>query len=367
MYAWSTVKMKKIIAILVILPIILSCMLYSNPSLGESNFPLRKTLTTRIEADIKEIAVGNNWIAVRTDHAVIALDIETLKTLWKLELQVSSSGEGFQMLDDRLITASEEQLILIDKQGNKKEIDVDPDVKTITRILGVYSDYIYVVGGPEWDLEAYDISQNRMLWKSRIGRNVGNVFYDPIKNIAYLTKGDLVRAYDNSSGKVLWEKVDIYGQGTLYSSGILYMPVQNNIKNTVRLAAVDGANQETLWEKDVSYPADFKASSATVIDNLLIYRGFGMIAVDKSNGNLVWTTLSVDEEFYDIPVEFDGVIYVKGHGTGAVYAISMKDGTIIGHARLEDIGGTVISGRIFALKDGIVFNTINEIVIYKAK
>jgi hypothetical protein len=280
---------------------------------------------------------------------------------------VSTFGEGFQIVTDILVTASEEQIILIDKQGKKKEIDIDVDVKKILRILGVYSDYIYIVGGPEWTFEAYDIPQNKMLWKLRVGRKVGEVFYDPAVNMVYITSDDLVRAYDNSSGILVWEKAGAYGQGTLYASGILYVPLQNNVKNTFRLAAIEGRSQETLWEKDISYPVDIKASHATVIDNLLIYRGTGIIAVDKSNGGLVWTTPSVGEEFYDIPAEFNGVIYMKGIGTGTVYAISLDDGIILGHVRLEDIGTDGVSGRIFTLKDGIVFNTRHEIVVYKAK
>ena len=105
--------MKKIVLLLMLLPVILACMLYSSPTLGEVNFPLKKTLTMPIDADIKEIAVGDSWIAVRTDNAVIALDIDTLKTLWTLDIRVNALGEGFQMRHDRLITASEEQLILI--------------------------------------------------------------------------------------------------------------------------------------------------------------------------------------------------------------------------------------------------------------
>ena len=360
--------MKKLLLVLTTLPIILSCMLYSSPPLGESNFPLKKVLTTSIKADIQGIAVGDTWIAVRTQDAIIAFDIDTLKELWTLDIQVSALRENFQMVNDILVAASEEQIFLIDRRGNKKEIDVDAEVKQIIRMLGAYSNYIYIVGGPEWTLEAYDISQNKMLWKSRAGRNVGDVFYDPSNNIAYLTRNDFVRAYDNSSGKVLWEKRDVFGVGTLYESGILYVPVPTNVEDAFRLAAINGASQESLWEKDIPYPADIRASHSTIIDNLLIYRGDGMIAVDKSDGDLVWTTPSVGDEFYDIPVEFDSVIYVKGLDTGAVYAISLNDGTVIGQTRLEDLGPIdVASGGVYALKDGIVFNTKNEIVIYKAK
>lgn len=357
--------MKKFAIWLIIIPVILSCMLEKNMPLGETNFPLAKARAIAIETKIEEIALGNTWIAVQTENSIIALDINTFETLWTIDMQVNVFGEGFQIVDDMLVTISEDQLIIVDRQGNKKVRDLNADVKQVVEILGAYPNYVYIVGGSYWSLEAYDLSEDRMLWKSRVGRTVGDVFYDPSNNIAYLTRSTSVRAYDNSSGQVLWERDNVYGQGSLYSSGILYVSVPNNSESRFRLIAINGVSQEILWEKDIPHPADIKATSSTVIDNLLIYRGSGMIAVDRINGNVVWTTPDVGEEFYGIPVEFDGVIYAKGEATGTVYAISFDDGTVLGHTRVDDSGYAEVSGRIFALKDGIMFSTRNEIIVYK--
>src|SRR5258706_2146618 len=146
--------MKKIIYILLILRVIFSCVLVKTPPLGEHNFPLRQVKKVSIGGEIKEIAVGNTWVAVQTPDAITALDIDTFKKLWTLKIQVNPFKEGFKIVDDMLVTASEKQIIMLDKQGNKKEIDVDDDVKTITRILEVNSGFIYLVEGPEWTLQA---------------------------------------------------------------------------------------------------------------------------------------------------------------------------------------------------------------------
>jgi outer membrane protein assembly factor BamB len=93
-----------------------------------------------------------------------------------------------------------------------------------------------------------------------------------------------------------------------------------------------------------------------------------MIAIDKSNGEKIWESDGVGEEFSTIPVEFDGVIYTMGIASSTVFAISFDDGSLIGTANLESdspFGGSFES--IYSLKDGIIFNTRNLVVIYKIK
>jgi outer membrane protein assembly factor BamB len=360
--------MKKIALALLILPIMLSCMLFANPPLGESNFPLTKVLTIPVDGEVEEIAIADTWIAVHTYEKIIAMDIETQKMLWSINMQVDHYGESFKIINNTLIAASQDQIILVDKQGQKREIALEP-IKgpiNIIKVASIYPNHVYVIRG-EWILEVYDISENTMLWKMFVGRRMGNVFYDSSNNVAYVTTDDSLRAFDNSSGKLLWEMIGVFGQSVLFEAGVLYVPEQAGVDNAFRLAAIDAASQTKLWEKDIAKSPNYSVSNRTIIDNLLVVSGNGMIAISKSNGEQVWTTPGVGEEFYTVPVKFDGVIYAKGIATGAVYAISLDDGTIIGHVRLEDIGFDTANGDVYVLKDGIVFNTRNDIVIYKAK
>lgn len=358
--------MKKFVLAITSLPILLSCVLYSTPPLGDTNFPLKKFQSVPIGETIRDIAIGDTWIAVQTNDSIIGLDIDTFITLWKIDVRVNLFGEGFEIVGDRLVTISEDQkLILVDRKGNKEEKALDDDVTTVVRIPGIYPDYVYVVGGGYWSLEVYDLAQDKMLWKSKVGRNIGPVFYDPANNIAYLTKGDSITAYENSSGKILWKKENVYGSGALFDSGILYVSASSSTEGSFMLAAIEGINQATLWEKDIVRPADIEASTSTLIGNLLIFIGYGMFAIDKTDGELVWTVPSIGEEFIETPVEFNGVIYLR-ENTGTVFAISPEDGTIIGHVKLEERDRSdKVYGGVHSLKDGIVFNTKNALVIYK--
>ena len=357
--------MKKIVIMLLILPIMLSCMLYAEPPLDESDFPLKQVLVLPVDGDIQGIAVADTWVVVHTYDKIIAMDIDTQKTLWSMDFQViTPHGKGFLMNNDTLIAASFDQIIVVNKLGEKKEINLDPDTKTITKILGVYSNYLYVVGGSEWTFAVYDISKNIMLWKMFVEREISDVVYDVSNNVVYVPTFSL-RAFDNLSGKLLWE---MGGIGAIGDSevDILYVFSQTNIDNSFGLAAIDTVNQKKFWEKDIAISSSYSVSNLTIIDNLLIISGSELLAINKSNGEQVWATASVGEEFYT-PVEYDGVIYVKTGATGSVYAISPDDGAVIGHVRLEDIGFGVANGGVYKLKDGIVFNTRNAIVIYKAK
>jgi outer membrane protein assembly factor BamB len=358
--------MKKLVLAITFLPILLSCVLYSTPPLGDTNFPLKKSQSIPIGETIRDIAIGDTWIAVQTNNSIIGLDIDTFATLWKIDVRVNVFGEGFKIVGDRLVTISEGQkLILVDRNGNKEEKALDDDVTTVVRIPGIYPDYVYVVGGSYWSLEVYDLVQDKMLWKSKVGRSIGPVFYDPANNIAYLTKDDSITAYENSSGKVLWKKENVYGRGALFDSGILYVSASSSVEGAFTLAAIEGVSQATLWEKDIVRPTDIKASDQTLIGNLLIFRGYGMFAIDKTNGELVWTVPSIGEEFIETPVEFNGLIYIR-EDTGSVFAISLKDGTIIGHVKLEERDRSdKVYGGVHTLRDGIVFNTKNDLVIYK--
>ena len=361
--------MKKIALALLTLSIMLSCMLYASPQLGELDFPLKKVLEFPMEGVIKEIAVADTWIAVEAYDAIVALDINTQEPLWSMNMETNDYGESFKMINNELFVASQDHIILIDRQGQKKEINLEPNDDTINiiRVASVYPGYLYVIRGSAWTLEVYDIAKNVLLWKMVVGRSIGKVFYDVSNNIVYITIDESVRAFDNSSGTLLWEKNEVLGQGILFESGILYVPVITKLDNVYRYLAIDLAAQKTFWEKEIFKPSDFKAIHQTIINDLFVISGNGMIAIDKASGNQMWTTPRVGEEFYTIPIEFEGTIYVQGNSTGAVYAISPDNGAVIGHVRLEDRGLDTASGGLYALKDGIVFSTRNAIVIYNAK
>lgn len=361
--------MNKILSVLLVLSFIFSCFLYSTPPLGETNFPLKQVTEIPISGVIKKIAIGNTWIAIQTYDAVTALDLDTFEKLWTLNIQVSRFGSGFLMDEDMLVTASEEQIILLDKQGNQREIDVDDDVKTIIRILDVNSGYIYIVGGPKWTLEAYDYSQNTMLWKKRVGRGIIDVSYDATNKFAHVTMDDAVYVNDNLTGKTLQKIPRQYGEHLI--DGVLYTFPNIDRSDTethYEINAVDIKTQKTLWHNSFVLPANNYVGGLLIVGNLLIFSGDGMVALDKSNGQQSWKIDgdTFGEELDIPPVELGNIIFAIGYASDTVFAISADDGSIIGTANLESDGPFGNSyGEVFRLEDSILFNTSNSVVIYK--
>lgn len=367
--------MKRIIPALLVLPIIFSCVLVKTPPLGEHNFPLKQVAKISIEGVIN-IAVGDAWIAVSTPENIVAMDINLQKILWTIKFSVDGYSK-FQIVNDVLFAASQDQIIMVDKQGNEREIALAPLQETfsssinIIKLISVYPNYLYVIRGSTWNLEAYDISKNTLLWRKQVGRGISDVSYDSLNQLVYVTVGDVVYVDDSLTGEFIQKMTrrskEHLVDGILYS--LTYLD-SSNAETHYEISAVDAATQKTLWQNSFVLPANNRVGDFLTFDNLLIFSGDGMVAFDKSSGEQIWKidVHTFGEEFYFPPVEFDNVIYAMGNASGTVFAVSKDDGSIIGTANLEqDNFLSASSGEIFRLKDGILFTTSNSVVIYKNK
>jgi outer membrane protein assembly factor BamB len=373
--------MKKIIPAILILPIMLSCMLYSTPTLGETNFPLQQVASIPISENIEEISVGDTWIAVRTDDTITAIDINTYEILWSMDMQVSSFNNGFRITNDNLVAASKEKIVLIDRQGQQRELKLKPRKAEINilRLEAIYPDYLYVFRGDKWILEAYDITNNVLLWEVYPGRPA--IIYDASTKIAYVIRSDLISAVDNQSGKVLWEQIrrekkllpDNFTLGVLSATldeNVLYIYERTRDRDYYRITAIDVKTQKELWMKDFVFSVTRSITNLTVIDEFLLANGgHGLIALDKHDGEQIWETRGTGEDLSTEPFKFDNIIYVMGGASATVFAISPSDGSIIGMANLEKDNpfGIGSSKNLYDLKDGILFTTKNSVVIYKEK
>jgi outer membrane protein assembly factor BamB len=362
--------MKKVISILFILPMILSCVLVSTPPVGETNFPLQQVASIPVDGEIQQIAVADTWIAVSTYGHITALDKDSQQILWDLDFNALNEENRFQMVNDTVIASSYDQIILIDKNGQKKEIVLSPqkDSNNIIKIAAVTRDYLYVVRGSSWILEAYDSSKNALVWETPVGRGgADNVFYDPTSGSVYIVGGS-VSALENLNGNLLWEQEE----DTLlaaFEDGILYVYEEVDPKDNYRIVAIDVRSREELWTKDFVFSPASGINQLTIIDNLLIASAGKLIALDKSNGDQIWSA-SVGETFYTAPIKFDGNLYVMGGVSSTAFAISPDDGSVIGTANLdgdENLFSADPLSKVHTLDDGIVFNTKLSVVIYKTK
>jgi len=360
--------LKKIFALFLIFSSVCSCSpsLNSSPSVSEE-FPLVQAFAIPHKGEIKGIAVSNDWFAYHTLDAITAIDVNSQKTLWTEKFQATSFGDGFQIINGRLVAISNDQIVSWNKQGQREELikfDSPDSPVNIIMIPMLYQNYAYIIRGSQWTLEAYDTSNKRMLWK--IDR-IENAFYDPSRNIAYLiTRDGDIQAVDNANGTLLWRHSASVAHG-VYSSNVLYICEKMKSDGHYEMAAFDVQNQKELWRTNYTDLSESNVYKLTIVSQFLVAGArSGVMAFDKTSGARVWA-VNVGEPVETSPIEFNGVIYAKGVFSRAVYAISLTDGSIIEALDLEKetlfTTGDIYTG-IYKLPNGIVFSDGDAIYAY---
>lgn len=361
---------KNAIAIALILSMC-SCSLFTPPALGDKDFPLVQSFTFPVNGEIRGIAVNDKWLAYHTTKEITAIDINTQELLWQMEFPTISSDDGFQMINDRLIASSRNQIISLDMQGQREDLLIlepgDYSSEYILDVSDIYQNYAYLILGPLWTLEVYDTSKKVVLWKADI---IQDAFYVSSTNIVYvITRGGEIQALDNSNGALLWQ----YSGNVVhsaYSAGVLFLSEHIKSDGHYDLLAFDVKNKEELWRKTFTETSENEVYKLTTIGRYLIVgTQSGLLAFDINNGTQVWE-INVEEPIETSPVEFNGVIYAKGVYTSTIYALSLPDGSLIGVADLQKEGFSItadIYTGVYEFSEGIVFSTKDSIFIYKFK
>lgn len=115
----------------------------------------------------------NTWIAVYTPNQITAIDIDTQKILWNINFTVDIILDyQFQAVDDELVAVSTDQIILLNRAGEKKVINLQSHGYDfdIIQLAAVYPNYLYIIRNSMRFIEAYDISKNEMVWSLPNGR-----------------------------------------------------------------------------------------------------------------------------------------------------------------------------------------------------
>lgn len=333
-------------------------------------FPLVETSSFDLKSTIENVAVSDAWMAIQTSDSLRAIDINSLTTLWEMPFRVDNSMVNqFLIIEDSfLVAASKDEINLIDKAAKVTAINLSSSEEDVWKIIAVYPGYLYVLRGPNWILEAYDIDKNILLWKAVVGRGGTNVFYDSNSKTAYVTTRDnSIRAFDNSTGAVLW-KQDGKAIYSAFEAGILYFCETTNVEDTYQISAMDVFTQKVLWRTKVEdVDAVYKL---TLYDNLLVVSTRrGIIALDKYSAVQIWHSISEDA-FLAAPSGVNGVLYVKG-ASHTVYGINPNTGDVVGYIMFE--GNSIIQpsfearGELYSIPNGIAFFTGNKLFFYKAK
>jgi outer membrane protein assembly factor BamB len=361
--------MKIKLAFLVLLFVMTSCNTNPQPVPIEVNFPLKQFSSISSESIIQKIAVSPSWLALYRQGEIVAFDVETGTQLWSKSVTISpGSDDEFSIIGDTLVTASDHDVIQIDRSGQERRLALRTGEKTIIRIAAVYSPYIYVIRGPDWILEAYDTSKNLFLWEVLVGRGGTDVFFDQVSKLAYITTRDHgILAVENTTGNILWKGPEGFLHSA-FATDVIYGVQHGAGKRSLRLSAFEIGDQKKAWEtEDIS--TRFVYELTLIRDLLIASEREGLAAFDQHTGKLLWQA-DVGAPIYTRPIEVDNIIYARDSNQ-TVYAFSPEDGSIIGFAKLDQ--ASWIKPKFEALaglhgfRDGLVFNTRHLIYFYEPR
>ena len=356
--------MKKITIIFILGLIVVACSITPSQILPQNqNFPLIGVSEIPSNDKVKKLAVSDTWLAIQDQNNLVGFDLTTQKQLWSVPFN-SDIDSSFSIVNDNLVAASGTQIVVINKSGQKNVVVT----VNIMHLISIDQNFLYVMQGANWDLAVYDISKNALLWKIPVGRGVTNVHLDTLTGIVYVVTTESISAFDNISGKLLWQQESGAWHSTLHND-ILYLCKPISQSNSYKLSAINVENQQETWSKTFSGDIVY-TYGLTVIDQILVISTTGgLIAIDTQNGSQIWQAVK-DDVFYTSPVKFNEIIYTKGLSR-KIYAISPDDGKILGYVQMETDRALrptyeALAG-VFLLKDGIAFNTNTAVFLFKAK
>lgn len=364
----TRMKQKNIYVFLTFLLLILSGCSSSSFVPEEHNFPLVKSKSIDLNKDIGIIAVADSLLVFETPNTLQAVDINTNKTLWALNDFNLDPESEIMFSDDMTIIMLRNNVLLVDNKGSQTFLNLNRELSHNVNLIAVYKNFVYIIRGGGWTLEVYDISKNKLLWKTPTGRGGTQVFYNETEDIIYAANIYSIRAFNNSNGELLWQH-DIRINQSAYHNDVLYVCTKLFEGKTYNVTAFDVKAQKILWEFASIAPLGMSIEGCNVFESTLIMNtNNGIYSFDIKDGNnnrWVLGTYVFDEP----PVLFDNIIYVKSLNK-TVYAISLESLDVEGYVQLEPpptFGAPVEDMKVFVYKDGIAFKTEDKIVFYTPK
>lgn len=356
--------MKNVLTALLLLCSLSACAAHTETTEPTLGFPLRQRSVVPFKEPIQEIAVARTWIAVATPTHITAIDLNTHRVLWTAGFPVIPYDDGMLVFEDTVVAASTDQVWLFTREGQHRTLRVDSQVQQITRLVAAYPQFLYVLGGQEWSLEAYDLSSGNVRWNYRVGRGgASNAYLDESKNILYVS-GHSIMAINNQTGSPLW-MIPTDTMISVLARDVIYEYDSLGRDDAYHVAAFRVSDHEQVWSKSYEFPPASGINQLRVFGDKLLLCGSRLIALDTSDGHQVWQVAAGDT-FFACPAEFNGVLYGKTGTTRTVYAIAPSNGAVLGKALSGPYPLTVgaDTNGIYGWDHGVVFSTGNQLVIF---
>lgn len=287
-------------------------------------FPLREIWHYQAEELITTAPVALEYsILVRTQKAIYAVDVSSGSIQWKTEIPrretIIPARTG-----NLIIAESDTELLALNARNGqivwKQAIQTPSGIGVIAA-----SPKRVLVSCIKSGVIAYDMETGQQKWEVIIGRGNIKVFIEG--DTTYIVSYNRLQARDLLTGSLLWEMPMSSNGRSVFADGVLYHVVLENEYNSI--ATFDVHSQVEKWKARL--PDEFYAMSLAG-DMLLVGTYSGVVAMDALTGGQLWIA-DVEFGIYQAPLLVGKVVYVRGEENNKIYALSPKDGSILGYVQ----------------------------------
>lgn len=202
----------------------------------------------------------------------------------------------------------------------------------------IVADGIVYFGDDENHFYAFDIANNKEIWKSKTASIVSSAVIDD-NDIIYLAGIKNIIAIDRKTGEQLWNKEDNSLKAVLkIQDNILYLvDYYQTPEGFAHLTAFDTKTGNKLWSF-----SDLSNLDVPVINDGVLYipkpSQSKFYALDSKTGNELW---SIESKYRGNPIISNGKIFLSSQHS--IYAIDIKNGTELWNHKFENYCGLLAS------------------------
>jgi len=278
-----------------------------------------------LEATTGELAWSAESLGDPNDSKLFAYDDFVLASERRAPIATFTAGAGellwrhspqgdFQPTDPSAVTAT---------------LEYAPPNYTPVQSVTFARDIAYVTRF-NWKLTAYDLERGQIIWEASLpGRTFATVVTDG--DTLYVDTGRILKAYDATTGTVLWEQDvgEVIGKLVLDGSN-LYMSCALLDNNCI--LSMDVETQALLWEVDYDTLGVPEIFHLSFNEGGLYGAGDSLVAIDAKNGNILWQSDLIGP--LGPPTILDDKVYVKAEDS-TLYAFDIKNGRLEGRLSMK--------------------------------
>lgn len=346
------------LGITLMLSLVASCSsLQTEIIIKNDNFPMMNVWSYKNQEIITKLAIAEGWLAIGSENQVVAIDTITGSFLWRLGYSLESSSELVFSGEYLIITdITTRKILAITKSGEVVKSFFINSEETF-EVLAAYSNFIFVKRIPSWSIEVYDLNSGKIIWSSIVDRGDTRINFDDSTDTVFFTTSGYISKQSVYTGDIIW-KIDQETQSGFLNSGSLYYYSNTYANENGYIISVDAKDSDPIWKTNM-LNIDLRINNFALLSNfLLASTNYGLIALDKNNGEIIWTS-ETEEYFYGKPIYINNLIYIRGTNTDTIYAIDPNNGQYVGFLKL---GAPSIYGLSLE-KDEVIYQYKNLLIV----